>query len=86
MKTILITGSTDGIGKLTAKNLAAQGHRIYLHGRDSLKLKATIQELKTSTGNTEVFGEVADLSDLSEVVRFAKKTHYSASKTGGAHQ
>lgn len=37
-KTILITGSTDGIGKLAALKLAEAGHQVYLHGRDADKL------------------------------------------------
>lgn len=32
-RTVLITGSTDGIGLLAARRLAAMGHRILLHGR-----------------------------------------------------
>jgi len=32
-KTILITGSTDGIGKLAAEKLAQDGHKILVHGR-----------------------------------------------------
>ena len=32
-KTILITGSTDGIGLETAKMLVSLGHNVLLHGR-----------------------------------------------------
>ena len=39
-KTILITGSTDGIGLQAAKVLYSQGHHILLHGRSDTKLKA----------------------------------------------
>ena len=39
-KTILITGSTDGIGLETAKKLAADGHAILLHGRSTDRLAA----------------------------------------------
>ena len=39
MKTILITGSTDGIGKLAAIKLSKDGHQILVHGRSSEKLK-----------------------------------------------
>ena len=34
-KTILITGSTDGIGKLAAIKLAKDGHEIYLKWRQT---------------------------------------------------
>ena len=39
---ILITGSTDGIGKLVAIKLAKAGHEVYLHGRNPQKLATAI--------------------------------------------
>ncbi|WP_171179798.1 SDR family NAD(P)-dependent oxidoreductase [Ruegeria sp. HKCCD8929] len=61
-KTILITGATDGIGLLTVKNLAAEGHTILLHGRSAEKLEAAARQVG---GDPETFR--ADLSRLSEV-------------------
>ena len=66
-KTILITGSTDGIGLETAKRLAAQGHRVLLHGRSSDKLAAAAAAVG---GDVEQF--LADLSDLAAVESLAK--------------
>ena len=45
-KTIFITGSTDGIGKLAAIKLAKEGHAVYLHGRNADKLAAVVTEIK----------------------------------------
>ncbi|MBU2921095.1 SDR family NAD(P)-dependent oxidoreductase [Winogradskyella psychrotolerans] len=72
MKTILITGSTDGIGKLTALKLAKEGHDIYLHGRSEEKLNAVINELKEVSNNPNIKGFVADFSDLKAVTQMAK--------------
>lgn len=65
-KTILITGSTDGIGLLTAKKLAAEGHKVLLHGRSPKKLGAAAAEVD---GDTESF--TADRSDMREVTALA---------------
>ncbi|MTH98207.1 SDR family NAD(P)-dependent oxidoreductase [Roseibium sp. RKSG952] len=65
-KTILITGSTDGIGLLTAKKLAADGHTILLHGRNRAKLVAATSEFE---GSVETYA--ADLSDMSDVRKLA---------------
>ena len=67
-KTILITGSTDGIGKLTAKKLAALGHKILLHGRSPDKLESAANDIG---GDTVSY--VADLSRLSNVDALATK-------------
>ena len=33
-KTVLITGSTDGVGRYVAARLAADGAKVLIHGRD----------------------------------------------------
>ncbi|SFA84717.1 short chain dehydrogenase [Poseidonocella pacifica] len=65
-KTILITGSTDGIGLRTAKTLADLGHTILLHGRSQSKLDAAAKELG---GGVETYA--ADLSRMAEVEKLA---------------
>lgn len=64
MKTILVTGSTDGIGLETAKALVSMGHDVLLHGRNASKLEVVRKEL-----NAE--GYVADLSRLQDVEALA---------------
>lgn len=65
-KTILITGATDGIGLLTAQNLAAEGHTILLHGRSTEKLAAASKKVG---GTTETYS--ADLSKMGDVQTLA---------------
>lgn len=72
-KTILITGSTDGIGFEAAQKLAAAGHRILLHGRNPEKLDKASAAL---SGANETY--LADLSRLDEVETLARsvaRTH-----------
>ena len=71
-KTILITGSTDGIGLATANMLVTLGHHVLLHGRNPAKLEKTQQSLATLPGGGYVEGYVADLSHLPDVVTLAQ--------------
>jgi len=65
-KTILITGATDGIGLLTAKLLAEQGHQLILHGRSDEKLKSAAKHVG---GNADTV--LADLSKVDDVEALA---------------
>ncbi|MEL7005229.1 MAG: SDR family NAD(P)-dependent oxidoreductase [Bacteroidota bacterium] len=70
-KTVLITGSTDGIGKLLAFKLAKEGHKVFVHGRNPQKVNAVIDELKAEVQNSNVQGFVSDFSDLQDVSKMA---------------
>ena len=65
-KTIFISGSTDGIGLLTAKTLASMGHKVLLHGRSAKKLD---EAAKSVGGNPETYA--ADLSHIDQVYALA---------------
>ena len=77
---ILITGSTDGIGKLVAIKLAKAGHEVYLHGRNPQKLATAIAELKEETNNEHIGGFVADFSDLDAVKQMTQEIKQDLSK------
>ncbi len=71
-KTILITGSTDGIGLETAKMLVSQGHQVLLQGRNPEKLKAVKKTVISLSGGQPIEGYLADLSRMADVERLAK--------------
>jgi NAD(P)-dependent dehydrogenase (short-subunit alcohol dehydrogenase family) len=72
-QTILITGSTDGIGKLTALQLAKLGADILVHGRNKEKVVRVADEIKKESANENVQGYTADFSSLDEVRNLSKK-------------
>lgn len=68
-KTILITGSTDGIGLATAKSLLKLGHTVLIHGRSDAKLNAAKKQLSDISNVGEIYAYKADLSRFDEVHR-----------------
>lgn len=72
-KTVLITGSTDGIGLATARLLLDRGHKVLLHGRNADKLAKVEAELVAHFGPDNLTSYVADLSKLAEVLKLAEQ-------------
>ncbi len=70
-KTILITGSTDGLGLVTAKLLAKAGHRVLLHGRSQAKLEAAEQAVSAASSAGYAESYLADLSCIGDVEALA---------------
>ncbi|GAB3483471.1 SDR family NAD(P)-dependent oxidoreductase [Marinomonas epiphytica] len=70
-KTILITGSTDGIGLATARKLVSEGHYVLIHGRNPQKLAEVEALLGDIQGGGRVEGYVCDLSNLADVEALA---------------
>jgi NAD(P)-dependent dehydrogenase (short-subunit alcohol dehydrogenase family) len=69
--TVLITGATDGLGRGVARDLAARGAKVLLHGRSREKL----DELSAELGGAPTF--LADLASLEEVRRLAAEVEQS---------
>ena len=44
-KVILITGATNGIGRVTARALATLGATVVIVGRDAARTQATLEEI-----------------------------------------
>jgi NAD(P)-dependent dehydrogenase (short-subunit alcohol dehydrogenase family) len=69
-KTVLITGSTDGVGRYVATRLAAAGAKVLIHGRDQERAKTLSEEIKRAGGSEPVFYQ-ADLSSLADTRKLA---------------
>ncbi|MGK9369738.1 SDR family oxidoreductase [Melioribacter sp. Ez-97] len=76
-KTILITGSTDGIGKQTADELAKRGYNIIIHGRDKKRIETTVEGLKKKYPQVKIDGIQADLSSLRNLVKLSEEIKQS---------
>lgn len=66
-RVVLVTGSTDGIGRATARALAAGGLKVVLHGRSKAKVDAAIAKLVDELPGAEIEGISFDLGSLTAV-------------------
>jgi NAD(P)-dependent dehydrogenase (short-subunit alcohol dehydrogenase family) len=60
-RVVLVTGATDGIGRATARALAAGGMKVIVHGRSKLKVDATLAQLAEELPGAELEGVAFDL-------------------------
>ena len=63
-QTILVTGSTDGHGKRVARELAARGATVIVHGRDPEKTEAVAREIGSEQTRVADFASLADVRHL----------------------
>ncbi len=68
-KTVLITGSTDGLGQAVARVLAAEGAHVIVHGRNAERGQALVEEIEESGGSASFYA--ADFASLDAVRDFA---------------
>src|SRR5690625_2193270 len=79
-KRVLITGSTDGLGKRVARNIASEGAEILLHGRNREKGEAVLEEIKRETGNSNLTYYNADFASLDEIRHLSREIRESYDK------
>lgn len=70
-KTILITGSTDDVGRYVASRLAAEGAKVLIHGRDAARAKTLIDEIVKAGHAAPAFYQ-ADLSSMTGTRQLAE--------------
>jgi NAD(P)-dependent dehydrogenase (short-subunit alcohol dehydrogenase family) len=61
----LVTGSTDGLGRVVAHSLAASGFEVVIHGRDAQRGSELVRQI-SEQGGAAVFHR-ADFASLAEV-------------------
>lgn len=73
LSTTVITGATDGIGKIAAKSLAKQARRVVLIVRNEAKAAAVRAEILESGATSEIEFVYADFANLASVAAAASK-------------
>lgn len=69
-KTAVVTGGNSGIGLATAKELAANGAKVVIAGRDQETLDSAVQTI-----GENAFGVIADVTKLSDLENLFKQTN-----------
>ncbi|HET7925091.1 MAG TPA: SDR family NAD(P)-dependent oxidoreductase, partial [Rhodanobacteraceae bacterium] len=69
-KTVLVTGSTDGLGKEVARQLGALGAFVIVHGRNRERGEEVVRTIKAAGGDAAFHG--ADLASLDDVAALAE--------------
>jgi NAD(P)-dependent dehydrogenase (short-subunit alcohol dehydrogenase family) len=70
-KVCIVTGATNGIGEVTAHQLANRGATVVVVGRNRQKTAQVVEDIKRASGNPHVDSIIADLSVGADVMRLA---------------
>lgn len=76
-KTILVTGATNGIGLVTARELAHMGAQVTIVGRNAEKCAAVADQIETSAGAAveQIVGDLSILAGVRQVAAAFREKH-----------
>ena len=75
-KTVLITGSTDGVGREVALRLAAAGAKVLLHGRDRQRADRVLEAIRAAGGSGVFYpADLASLEQVRELAATVRREH-----------
>jgi NAD(P)-dependent dehydrogenase (short-subunit alcohol dehydrogenase family) len=69
---VFITGSADGLGRLVARDLVAQGHDVVVHGRNAARARDALAAVPGA--QAALAGELASIDETKELARQANET------------
>src|SRR5260221_397950 len=72
-KTVLISGSTKGIGFAIASQLAAEGARVIVNGRSDKAVQSALEQIRKQVPEAKVEGFAGDLSTEKAVEELLKR-------------
>ena len=76
--TVLVTGSTDGVGRLVARHLGNAGARVVVHGRDADRGAQVVADIERAGGAATFLR--ADLASLAEVRDLAAAVQHATDR------
>jgi NAD(P)-dependent dehydrogenase (short-subunit alcohol dehydrogenase family) len=76
--TALVTGSTDGVGRVVAGQLGKMGARVLVHGRDQTRGENVVRDIRAGGGTADFL--TADLASLADVRRLADAVRASTDR------
>lgn len=71
-RSILVAGGNAGIGRSAAQSLAERGATVHIVCRSREKGEQAVADIKTATGNDDVYLYVVDLGSIGQVQAFTK--------------
>jgi NAD(P)-dependent dehydrogenase (short-subunit alcohol dehydrogenase family) len=71
MARVLITGSSDGLGRMAAQLLIEQGHRVVLHARNEKRRKEALSAVPGA--ETVVIGDLTSIAQTCGVAEHVNK-------------
>lgn len=70
-RTYVVTGSTSGLGRFTAEQLASRGAAVIVNGRDHDKTARIRDEIVAATGSEQISIVAGDMGELDQVKTMA---------------
>jgi len=68
MTSVLVTGATDGLGRVVAADLAARGFAVHVHGRSEERAQAVAEEIGAAGVHLADFSVLAQVRELAEAL------------------
>lgn len=73
-KSVIVTASSEGIGKEIAKEFAKEETNLILSSRNEEKLQKAVVEIKKQTGNENIHSVVCDITRSDDIQRLVMRT------------